>query len=59
VHPALLTRSDVVIAPHIGSASIDTRHAMAALAADNCLAVLEGRRPATPVNPEVLDRPRA
>jgi glyoxylate reductase len=58
VHAALLGRSDVVVAPHIGSASVDTRRAMAALAVDNCLAVLEGRRPATPVNPEVLDRRR-
>ncbi len=55
VHPGLLARADVVLAPHIGSASVDTRAAMARLAADNCLAVLEGRRPATPVNPEVLD----
>jgi glyoxylate reductase len=59
VHPDLLARRNVVVAPHIGSASVDTRLAMARLAADNCLAVLEGRRPATPVNPEVLDRARA
>jgi glyoxylate reductase len=59
VHPGLLELSNVVLSPHIGSASHDTRIKMAALALDNCLAVLEGRTPPTPVNPEVLaSRPR-
>jgi|SRR5215467_9161520 len=54
VHPALIGLPNVVLAPHIASASSDTRVKMAMLAVDNCLAVLEGRRPPTPVNPEVL-----
>lgn len=49
VHPGLLTRDDVVLLPHVGSATIETRTAMADLAADNVLAVLAGREPLTPV----------
>src|SRR5262247_981554 len=56
VHPGLVGLSNVVLAPHIGSASADTRLHMANLAVDNCLAVLEGKAPLTPVNPEVLTR---
>ncbi|HYB41731.1 MAG TPA: D-glycerate dehydrogenase [Candidatus Methylomirabilis sp.] len=54
VDPGLRGLSNVVLSPHIGSGSSDTRLAMATLAVENCLAVLEGRTPATPVNPEVL-----
>ena len=56
VHPDLMGLSNVVLAPHIASASSDTRIKMAALAVDNCLAVLEGQTPPTPVNPEVLGK---
>jgi glyoxylate reductase len=49
VHPGLLRRRDVVLLPHIGSATRETRAAMAELAAANVVAVLEGRRPPTPV----------
>ncbi len=49
VHPGLLGREDVVLLPHIGSATVETRAAMADLAADNVLAVLAGREPLTPV----------
>lgn len=49
VHPALLDCKNVVLLPHIGSASRAARLAMAHLAVDNCLAVLEGRAPLTPV----------
>jgi glyoxylate reductase len=49
VHPGLLAREDVVLLPHIGSATVETRTAMADLAADNVLAVLAGREPPTPV----------
>ncbi len=49
VHPGLLDRPDVVLAPHLGSATLETRTAMADLAIDNVLAVLAGRRPPTPV----------
>jgi glyoxylate reductase len=49
INPALLDLSNVVLAPHIASASFDTRLAMASLAVRNCLAVLEGKPPLTPV----------
>jgi glyoxylate reductase len=49
VHPGLLGRDDVVLLPHIGSATIETRAAMAELAAKNILAVLAGDDPPTPV----------
>jgi glyoxylate reductase len=54
VDDPLLKLDNVVVAPHIASASIPTRTRMATLAAENIAAVLQGRRPATPVNPEVL-----
>ncbi|MGD8440178.1 MAG: D-glycerate dehydrogenase [Holophagae bacterium] len=49
VHPGLLDRDDVVLLPHIGSATRETRAAMAELAATNLLAVLAGDDPPTPV----------
>ena len=49
VHPGLLTLDNVTLAPHIGSASGETRIAMGNLAVRNCLAVLEGKPPLTPV----------
>lgn len=49
VHPGLLGRDDVVLLPHVGSATVETRSAMADLAADNVLAVLAGQQPPTPV----------
>jgi len=49
VHPGLLSLDNVVLAPHIGSASEGTRLKMATLAVNNCLAVLEGQPPLTPV----------
>jgi gluconate 2-dehydrogenase len=56
VHPGLLTVTNVVLTPHIASASVATRHAMARLAADNLVAALTGGKPPTPINPEVLGR---
>jgi glyoxylate reductase len=56
VHPGLIGLPNVVLAPHIASASHETRLRMATLAVENCLAVLEGKTPPTPVNPEVLKR---
>jgi glyoxylate reductase len=50
----LLTLPNVVALPHIGSGSIPTRTRMATLAAENLVAALTGKRPPTPVNPEVL-----
>jgi glyoxylate reductase len=52
----LLKLDNVVVAPHIASASVPTRLRMATLAAENLVAVLQGRRPPNPVNPEVLAR---
>ncbi len=49
VHPALLERPNVVLAPHIGSADRPTREAMAGKAIANVLEVLAGRPPLTPV----------
>ena len=49
VHPGLLGREDVVLLPHVGSATIETRTAMADLAVANVLAVLSGDDPVTPV----------
>jgi len=54
LRPGLFGLTNVVLAPHIASASHDTRIKMATLAVENCLAVLEGKMPPTPVNPEVL-----
>ena len=56
VHADLLELENVVLLPHIGSATVETRTAMAQLAVDNCLAVLQGRKPPTPV-PELTDLP--
>ena len=49
VHPRLLARNDVVLLPHLGSATVETRSAMAVLAVRNCLAVLNGEPPLTPI----------
>jgi gluconate 2-dehydrogenase len=56
VHPDLLTVPNVVLTPHIASATVKTRLAMADLAADNLIAALTGGVPPTPLNPEVLGR---
>src|SRR2546425_2473087 len=49
VHPDLLQMENVLLAPHLGSATTETRTAMADLAVENVLAVLAGRAPLTPV----------
>ncbi len=56
VHPELLTLPNVVLTPHIASATVATRRAMADLAADNLIAALTGGTAPTPINPEVLPR---
>lgn len=54
VHPELLTVPNIVLTPHIASATVATRRAMADLAVDNLIAALTGAVPPTPVNPQVL-----
>lgn len=54
-HP-LVAMPNVVIVPHIASASVATRNRMSEMAANNLLAVQRGQRPANVVNPEVLER---
>ena len=49
VHPDLLNLDNVMVVPHLGSATRETRIAMADLAVDNVLAVLAGRPPLTPI----------
>ena len=49
VHPWLLELENVTLVPHLGSATVETRTAMAVLAADNTLAVLKGEQPPTPI----------
>jgi glyoxylate reductase len=50
VHPEILELENVVLVPHLGSATVETRTAMAMLAADNALAVLSGEQPPAPIN---------
>jgi gluconate 2-dehydrogenase len=50
VHPDLLTVSNVVLTPHIASASLPTRMAMANLAADNLMGYLINGKALTPLN---------
>jgi gluconate 2-dehydrogenase len=54
VHPDLLAVPNVVLTPHIASATVPTRQAMANLAADNLVGFLLHGKPLTPLNPEVL-----
>jgi glyoxylate reductase len=49
VHPGLLELENVVLVPHLGSATVETRTAMAMLAADNALAVLSDEPPPAPI----------
>jgi glyoxylate reductase len=52
--PTGLKRPNVVLAPHIASASLETRTKMACMAAQNVVALFKGQRPANILNPEVL-----
>ena len=54
VHPDLLAVPNVVLTPHIASASGPTRLAMGNLAADNLIGYLVNGKPLTPLNPEVI-----
>lgn len=55
VNPGLLECANVVLAPHIGSASVDTRRGMSMIAVENAVEAIEGRRPKTLLNPGVWD----
>ncbi len=52
--PGLVDLENVVLLPHIGSASIETRTKMAVTAAQNCIAAMKGERPPNLVNPDAL-----
>ena len=56
VHPDLLTVPNVVLTPHIASATVPTRRAMADLAVDNLIGFLVDGKPVTPLNPAVLGK---
>jgi glyoxylate reductase len=53
VHPGLVKLANTILAPHIASASLETRTKMAVMAVENVLAALNGRRPPNALNPEV------
>jgi glyoxylate reductase len=53
-HPDFLQLKNVVLTPHIGSASLPTRRAMAYLTADNLIAALTGQRPPNLLNAEAF-----
>jgi glyoxylate reductase len=55
IHPGL-KRNNVVLAPHLASASIETRTRMAVMAASNVVALFTGQRPANMLNPDILKR---
>src|SRR5438132_4597803 len=56
IHPGL-KRTNVVLAPHVASASLETRTKMACIAAENVAALFAGKRPANILNPETLKTP--
>ena len=55
-HHPLLTLDNLIVVPHIASASVATRTKMAVMAVDNLIAGLKGEMPPNPVNPEVLKK---
>ena len=63
VHPGLLACPNTVLAPHIGSATVETRLKVTMMAAENAIAALSGRRPPNLLNPALWDssafRPKA
>jgi glyoxylate reductase len=54
VHPGLIARKNVILAPHLASASIETRTKMAVMAATNVASLFEGRRPPNALNADLL-----
>jgi glyoxylate reductase len=57
VHAELKKMKNVVIVPHLGSATVEVREEMANIVVDNIEALLNGRRPPNIVNPDVLEKP--
>lgn len=55
VHPALLNRRDVILTPHMASASVETRTKMAVMAANNVAALFQGKRPPNALNADALE----
>ena len=55
IHPGL-KRPNVVLAPHLASASLETRTKMAVMAANNVVALFKGQRPANMINPDILKK---
>jgi glyoxylate reductase len=54
VSPELIEMPNVVLTPHLGSAVISLREGMANVVVDNTLALIEGRKPTSCLNPQVL-----
>ncbi len=55
IHPALRQMKNVVLAPHVASASLETRTRMAQMAVENVIALFSGKKPPNALNPEVLE----
>jgi glyoxylate reductase len=55
IHPGL-KRPNVVLAPHLASASIETRSKMATMAANNVVALFKGQRPSNMLNPDIFKK---
>jgi glyoxylate reductase len=56
VHPELKKMKNVVIEPHLGSATVEVREEMANIVVDNIAALIAGKRPPGIVNPQVLEK---
>jgi glyoxylate reductase len=54
VHPGLIGKKNTVLAPHISSASVETRTKMAHIAVENCIALFSGKKPPNLLNPDAL-----
>jgi glyoxylate reductase len=55
IHPGL-KRNNVVLAPHLASASLETRSKMAVMAANNVVALFKGQRPPNMLNPDIFKK---
>ena len=56
IHPGL-KRANVILAPHLASASTETRTKMAVMAVNNVVALFKGQRPLNLLNPDILGKP--